>query len=314
MDLNLLRIFDAVFRERHLTRAARALSVTPSAVSHALRRMRNHLGDPLFEREGARMVPTAMCQRAAPALLDRLAQLRSLLNQWGRFEPRESTQTFRVGMRESVEPMVLPALCPSFFRAAPAASLVSLGFDRADLSRQLASRQVDVAVDVAFAAPAQVRHEPLLEDDLCLVVRRLHPFRRAPTLEQYRAASHVVVSARASGTVLEDVALAQFGIERHVSVRCRSYATALRLVEQSDDLLTIPTRIARDVGRSLAVARRPLPFRVPAVRLHIYWHASNDADPSNLWLRSLCHGSVSATVSKRVGKERRRVAKQVNPA
>jgi hypothetical protein len=87
MDLNLLRVFEAVFRERHLTRAARALSVTPSAVSHALRRLRDHLDDPLFGREGARMVPTAMCERAAPALLEQLSRLRSLLDQWGRFEP-----------------------------------------------------------------------------------------------------------------------------------------------------------------------------------------------------------------------------------
>ena len=298
MDLNLLRVFEAVFRERHLTRAARVLSVSPSAVSHALRRLREHLDEPLFVREGAKMEPTAMCQRAAPALLDELAQLRSLLDRWGRFEPRESTQTFRIGMSESVEPMLVPGLSPAFFRAAPAASLVSLGFDRADLSRRLASRQMDVAIEIVLATPPQVHHEPLLEDDLCVAVRRGHPLRRGPTLEQYRGARHVVVSARPSGTVLEDLALAQFGVERRVSVRCRSYATALRLVERSDDLLTIPTRIARDVGQSLAVLRRPLPVRLPSVHLHVYWHANSDADPSNLWLRNLMHKSVSAAVSK----------------
>jgi DNA-binding transcriptional LysR family regulator len=299
MDLNLLRVFEAVFRERHLTRAARALSVTPSAVSHALRRLRSYLDEPLFEREGARMVPTAMCERAAPALLDELAQLRSLLDRWGRFEPGESTQTFHLGMSESVEPMLVPGLWPSFVRAAPAASLVSVGFDRGDLPRRLALRQVDVAIEVPFATPAEVRHEPLLKDELCIVVRRLHPVRRAPTLEQYRGARHIVVSARATGSVLEDLALAQFGVERRVSVRCRSYATALRLVEQSDDFLTIPTRIARDVGHALAVVRRPLPVRLPSVHLHLYWHANSDAEPSNVWLRRLIHESASVAVSDR---------------
>jgi DNA-binding transcriptional LysR family regulator len=298
MDLNLLRVFEAVFRERHLTRAARVLSVTPSAVSHALRRLREHLDEPLFRREGARMEPTAMCQRAAPALFDELAQLRALLDRWGRFEAGESTQTFRVGMSESIEPMMVPGLTPAFFRAAPGASLVSLGFDRGDLARRLASRQMDVAIEIALATPPQVRHEPLLEDELCVVVRRGHPLRRGPNLKEYRGARHLVVSARPSGTVLEDLALAQFGIERRVSVRCRSYATALRLVEQSDDLLTIPTRIARDLGRLLAVARRPLPVGLPSVHLHLYWHANSDADPSNLWLRDLMHKSVSAAVSK----------------
>ena len=304
MDLNLLRVFEAVFRERHLTRAARALSVTPSAVSHALRRLREHLDEPLFRREGARMEPTAMCQRVAPALLAQLAQLRSLLDRWGRFEPRESTQTFRVGLSESVEPMLVPGFCPSFFRAAPAASLVSQGLDRTDLPRRLASRQVDVAIEVAFPTPPQVRHEPLLKDNLCVVVRRLHPVRRGLTLKQYCDARHIVVSARPSGAVLEDMALVQFGIERHVSVRCRSYVTALRLVEQSDDVLTIPTRVAQDLGRSLAVVRRPLPVQLPSVHLHVYWHANTDADPTNLWLRGLLHQSVSEAQSKRVGLRR----------
>jgi DNA-binding transcriptional LysR family regulator len=304
MDLNLLRVFEAVFRERHLTRAARALTVTPSAVSHALRRLREHLDEPLFQREGARMVPTAMCQRVAPALLEQLAQLRSLLDQWGRFDPRESTQTFRVGLSESVEPMLVPGFSPAFFRAAPAASLVSQAFDRTDLPRRLASRQLDVAIEIAIPTPPQLRHEPLLEDDLCVVLRRAHPVRRGPTLKQYCAARHVVVSARPAGAVLEDMVLVQFGIERRVSVRCRSYVTALRLAEQSDDMLTMPTRVAEDLGRSLAVARRPLPVKIPSLHLHVYWHANMDAEPSNLWLRGLLHQSVSEAQSKGGGLRR----------
>jgi DNA-binding transcriptional LysR family regulator len=302
MDLNLLRVFEAVFRERHLTRAARALSVTPSAVSHALRRLREQLDEPLFLREGARMVPTPMCQRVAPSLLEQLAQLRSLLDRWGRFEPRESIETFRIGLSESVEPMLVPGFSPSFFRAAPGASLVSQGFDRTDLSRRLASRQLDLAIEIAVPTPPQVRHEALLEDSLCVVLRRSHPVRRGLTLKQYCDARHVVVSARPSGAVLEDMVLAQFGIERRVSVRCRSYVTALRLAEQSDDLVTMPTRVAEDLGRSLAVVRRPLPVKIPSLHLHAYWHANMDGDPSNVWLRDLLHRSVSDAQSKRVSR------------
>jgi DNA-binding transcriptional LysR family regulator len=287
MDLNLLRVFEAVFRERHLTRAAHALSVTPSAVSHALRRLREYLDDPLFEREGSRMVPTATCDRTAPALLEQLARLRAILDQWGGFSPEECTQTFSIGMPESIEPFVLTALWPSFREAAPAASLLSVAFRRPELARKLAARQLDVAIDVAFATPAEVHHEPLLEAELCVVARGAPRSRRALTLEQYRDANHVVVSARSTGTVLEDVALAQFGVERHVSVRCRSYATGLRLAASSDDLLTIPTRLARGLGGGLRLVRLRLPVKLPAVRLHVYWHGNSDLDPTNLWLRNL---------------------------
>jgi DNA-binding transcriptional LysR family regulator len=306
MDLNLLRVFEAVFRERHLTRAARALSVTPSAVSHALRRLRDVVDDPLFQRESSRMVPTATCERTAPALLEQLAQLRALLDQWGRFAPEESTQTFHLGMPESVEPFVLASLWPSFRAAAPRASILSVAFRRAELARKLSLRQLDVAIDVAFAAPAEVRHEALVEDELCVVARRSRRAGRALTWERYRDARHIVVSARAAGSVLEDVALAQLGVERRVAVRCRSYATALRLVEASDDLLTMPARLALGLGETLSLVRLRLPAKLPPVSLHVYWHANSDADPSNLWLRGLMRRVASASGLRR--RDERRAA------
>ena len=92
---------------------------------------------------------------------------------------------------------------------------------------------------------------------------------------------------------MEDLALAQFGIERQVSVRCRSYVTALRLAEASDDLLTIPTQLAMGLGGSLDVVRLRLPVKVPPIRVHIFWHANHDLDPSNLWLRNLMRQLVT---------------------
>src|ERR1700740_640123 len=94
MDLNLLRVFEAVFQEANLTRAGDTLSLTPSAVSHAVRRLREVFGDPLFVRQGMSMVPTPACQRHAPALLDHLARMRQLMQQWGHFEPGDSRQAF----------------------------------------------------------------------------------------------------------------------------------------------------------------------------------------------------------------------------
>jgi DNA-binding transcriptional LysR family regulator len=135
--------------------------------------------------------------------------------------------------------------------------------------------------------PAEVRREKVLEDDLCVVTRRSRRSAGVLTLEQYRDARHIVVSARATGAVLEDHALAQFGIERRVSIRCRSYGTALRLAETSDDLLTIPMRLAMGLGGDMALVRLRLPVKTRLVRVYAYWHANSDRDPSNLWLRNL---------------------------
>lgn len=295
LDLNLLRVFDAVFRERHLTRAAQALALTPSAVSHAVRRLRDHVGEPLFVREGRSMLPTASCRRMAPQVLEHLAELRQLVDHWGRFDPASSNQAFRIGMPEAVEPMLLPGIQRAFAGTASNASLSSVGFERRGIARALASRQLDLVVDVALPVTEPVRHRPLLEDRFCVVVRADHPLGRRPTLAQYLAVRHVAVSTRAEGAVLEDSALLRLGVRREIAVRCQTYAAAFALVGQSDAAVTAPTLVAAQAGSSPALRRLPLPFEVPPVQLHLYWHANGEADPANTWLRSAVESGISAT-------------------
>ncbi len=300
LDLNLLRVFDAVFRERNLSRAAHALSLTPSAVSHAVRRLREHVGEPLFVRDGRSMVPTASCRRMAPQVVEHLAQLRQLVDHWGRFDPRTSTQAFRIGMPEAVEPMLLPGLQRAFAAAAPGASLASVGFERRRIERALASRQLDLVVDVALPVAEPVRHRPLIEDRFCVLVRADHPLGRRPTLAQYLAVRHVAVSTRAEGAVLEDNALLTLGIQRRIAVRCQTYAAAFALVGQSDAAVTAPALVAAEAGSSPALRRLPLPFEVPPVQLHLYWHANGEADPANTWLRTLAaEGIATAGIPRR---------------
>lgn len=293
MDLNLLRVFEAVFRERHLTRAAKVLALSPSAVSHALRRLREHLEDPLFAREGTAMVPTATCQRMAPALVEQLSQLRGLLHRWGAFAPSTTNLMFRMGMPDAIEPMLLPQIQGALAKTAPLAALASVTYKRSSLARELASRQIDLALDIAMPVQEPVRHRRILEDDFCLVVREGHPLRRRLTMGQYVAASHVLVSSRATGLVLEDHALLKLGIERRVMVRCQSYDSAFRLLAQSDHVLTAPQQLTGEVGKVHSLARRALPFKLPSVHLHLYWHAHADADPANMWLRRLVEEALA---------------------
>jgi DNA-binding transcriptional LysR family regulator len=287
LDLNLLRVFEAVFQERHLTRAAERLALTPSAVSHALRRLREHLGDPLFVRQANLMVPTPACQRLAPALFEQMARMRQLLQQWARFDPKATRQAFRIGMPESVEMMLLPALQQAFFRAAPEASFGSVSFERATLARLLAAGQLDAAIDVAQPIREPVRHAPLLQDDFCIVARKGHPLKRAPTLQQYLAARHVSVSGRSSGMVLEDAALQNLGLQRQVVMRCQNHTTAFSIVAASDYLLTVPVQLSHAVGGAHELRRWRMPFDLPKVQLHLYWHTNNDTDAASQWLRGL---------------------------
>ncbi len=285
VDLNLLPVFEAVYREQHLTRAAEALALTPSAVSHALRRLREQLDDSLFVRDGKLMRPTPSCQRLAPALLDQLARLRQLLQAWGQFDPALTRQRFRIGMPDPVELMLLPPLNQRLRQLAPLSFIASTHFDRSGLARALAAGQLDLAIDVALPLGEPVRHCPLLEDRFCLLTRAGQPASAAPTLADYLQARHVAVSSRATGMVMEDGALAHLGWQREVAVRCQNHTTAVRLVADSDLWLTLPERLADEIGPSPAVKRWPLPFSLPPVQLHLYWHAHHEGDPANDWLR-----------------------------
>ena len=294
IDLNLLRVFEAVVRERHLTRAADALALTPSAVSHALGRLREYLDDPLFVRQGTSMLPTPACERLAPELLETLARLRLQLQKWGRFDPLETRQTFRVGIPDAVELMLLPALQRLLSQRAPLASLASMAFERPNVPQMLAVGQLDAVIDVALPIRAPVRHQPLLEDDFCVIARKGGPLKRRPTLAQYLAAEHIAVSGRSQGLVLEDHALSAQGLERRVVLRCQNYISAFRALSGCDHLLTVPSRMGRDLGEAYGLRAWVAPFRVPPMQLHLYWHAGNHEDKANRWLRQLLADAVAA--------------------
>jgi DNA-binding transcriptional LysR family regulator len=287
LDLNLLKIFEIVYRERHLSRAAHSLALTPSAVSHALARLREHLNDELFVRDGRSMQPTATCLRMAPALLEQLAVLRQMLQQWGQFDPAETRQTFRLGMPDALEPLLLPALTRTLAERAPFAALASSPIDRKRMAGTLAAGQLDLVIDVALPVSEPLRHHPLLEDAFCILARTGHPFAQNISLESYLAAGHVAVSARSQGTVLEDVALLNLGLQRKITVRCQNYDTACRIARQSDCLLTMPARLARQIDTTRSLVLLALPFSLPPVQLHTYWHVNSDMDFANRWLRQL---------------------------
>lgn len=287
LDLNLLKIFEVVYRERHLSRAAQSLALTPSAVSHALARLRIHLNDELFVREGRTMQPSATCLRMAPALLEQLAGLRQMLQQWGLFDPAQTRQTFRIGMPDALEPLLLPALAAVLARQAPLAALASAPVERKRMASTLAAGNLDLVIDVALPASEPLRHQPFLEDGFCILARADHPIAQSMSMDAYLAAKHVAVSTRAQGTVLEDVALLNLGVQRHVAVRCQSYYSAFRMVQQSNCLLTMPAKLARKLDTAGALARLAPPFALPPVHLHMYWHVNSDMDGANSWLRQL---------------------------
>lgn len=287
-DLNLLRVFAAIYREGSVTRAAAKLNLTQPAISHALARLRALLGDPLFERRGRALVPTVMARSLADPVEEALGALESALGEAGRFEPQEARRRFVVGTRDVLEATILPALMRRIQAAAPSVELASVRADRRSLESGLASGAIDAALDVLLPLSAAIRHRRVETGRLVVVARRRHKaIGRSLDLRTYLAQEHILVSSRRQGGGIEDLELARLGLERRVRLRCQHYFAACRVAAESDLIVTMPERYARLVN-SPAFGTRilPLPIEARGLELYLYWHAGTDKDPAGRWLRA----------------------------
>ncbi|QRK06802.1 LysR family transcriptional regulator [Archangium violaceum] len=282
LDLNLFRVFDVIFRERNLTRAAEVLFLSQSAVSHALARLREQLEDPLFVRQGRGVTPTPLAERLAPGIQEALALLQQAVHRTRHFDARRDVGHVTLAMNDVLEPSLLPQLVSRLGERAPNVRVASVRLERARLERDLSSGRLDLAIDVAQPTGADLRHTLLLRDTFCVVSAR----RRKLDVSAYLAARHVTVSSRRTGLTLEDLVLSQQGYQREVAVRCQHYEAACRVVAGSDLLLTMPRRHAEAHKASLGIHLLPMPVVLPPVDLHLYWHRQVDGDPRSQWLRT----------------------------
>lgn len=281
LDLNLFRVFDIIYRERNLTRAAGILCLSQSAVSHAIGRLRGQLGDPLFVREGQGVVPTPLADRLWPDIQEALALFRQAVHRSQAFDPARDVTQVTLAMNDELEPSILPVLVSGLRAVVPELRVASVRLDRASLRADLAAGRLDCAIDIAQPVSPDLGHALLLQDDFVVVSRRPLMLDAA----SYLAARHVTVSSRRTGRAVEDLGLARLGLEREVVMRCQHYEAACRIVADSDLLLTLPRRQAEAINRAVGNVVLELPVPLAGIELHLYWHRQREADPANRWLR-----------------------------
>ncbi|MEQ1439747.1 LysR family transcriptional regulator [Fontimonas sp. SYSU GA230001] len=286
IDLNLLVVLDAIFSEGGITRAGEKLHLTQPAISHALGRLRELFGDPLFVREGRRMVPTPLARSLTQPVRRALHSLEVALNEVQQFDAATTQRHFNIAVRDVLEAMVLPPLMVEVARDAPSVDISAIRADRRTLESELASGGLDAALDVLLPVSEDVRHQRISMDRLVVVARRNHPAtRKAFDLAAYLRAHHVLVSSRRSGPGLEDVELNRQGLRRRIRLRCQHYFAACRVVSETDLLLTMPERYARIANKQFGNRILSFPMQMPSMDAYLYWHASVDNDPANRWLR-----------------------------
>ena len=283
-DLNLFVVFDAIYTEGSLTRAAKVLNLTQPAVSHALGRLRERLGDPLFVRQGSRMVPTARARAMVSPVRHALGGFQRCLSDEGGFDASDAERTVVLGLRDGLEGCLLPPLMAQLMEEAPGIRLQSLTIRRRQMPTELASGRLDLACDVMLALPETIEHVPVLSGPMVVMMREGHPLAAGMDLPAYLAAQHVLVSSRREGPGLEDFGLARQGYRRHIRLRCQHYQAAISTVQNTDLLLTLPATLAGRLSRERMVLQ-PFPADLADLEMHLYWHRDQAGDPAHRWLR-----------------------------
>ncbi|WP_198969956.1 LysR family transcriptional regulator [Xylophilus sp. ASV27] len=299
-DLNLLRVFDEVMAERSLTRAARNLSLTQPAVSNALRRLREALGDELVRRSGQAMEPTPRATAIWPDVREALRQLQRSLGPEV-FDPAHTEATFVLAMADATAAVVMPGLVDLLETGAPGIQIRVKPLATRDPRRLLADEAADMAIGYFPAVMADLAagqqsgedasylHQRLYHGEYVCVMRRGHPLAALPdaefTIERYCAARHMLVSfsGRAYGFI--DEALALLGHKRRVAVTVNQFFTAGKIVAQSDMLTVLPQHFIGATGLADEIVWRELPFPVPAVHVDALWHRRHQPARAHEWLR-----------------------------
>lgn len=285
-DFNLLITLDAVLAEGSVTRAAKRLGLSPSAMSRALQRLRDTTGDPLLVRAGRKMEPTPRALALRVQVSELVQEALLVLHPAEKLDPLHLVRTFTLRTRDGFAENFGPGLIARVGEQAPG---VHLRFvqkpdkDAAALRDGVADLETGV-VDQASAP--EMRTLALFSDRFIGVVRKGHPLcKGAITAERYAQGRHIGLALRGNDKGAIDEALAALALQRDIVATVGGFATALAFARGSDLIATVPERHTgklRDGMLSFA-----LPFEVAPMTISLLWHPRLDADQAHRWLRAL---------------------------
>jgi DNA-binding transcriptional LysR family regulator len=285
IDLNLLRLFDAVYRHGNVSRAAESLDLTQPAASHGLTRLRLLIHDPLFVRSAGGVRPTPRADRLAEAVRSALATIEQALGESAAFEPLQSRRTFRLHMSDIGEGRFLPELMAMLRREAPGVRIETMPLPRAGIMEALDNGRIDFAFGF-LPMVKDTQKVQLLKDRYIVLLRKGHPFARRRSrgkalLDDLRRLEFVAVRTHADTLRI----LQLLSLEDRVRLTTEHFMVLPSIVKATDLAVVMPRNIAQgfaDDGGHVIV-EPPFPLRDFAVALH--WSRRFETDPGNRWLR-----------------------------
>ena len=288
LDLNLLRVFDAVARERHVTRAAEKLNLSQPAVSNALTRLRAALGDELFLRRPGGVEPTALALSLAGPVAEVLDRLRQTLSVHAPFDPATTERIFTVAFSEYAESVLAPALLEAMGQQAPRALLAIRHADRTNALDLLETGEAEMAVAVLPDPPALYTRLLLLPEVFVTVMRPDHELAAGEmTLERFTRVPHLLHSPNGSRDGALDQPLRAAGFPRRLGAVVAHLGAVPEILARTDMVMTLSSRLAQKLAEAHGLVLRPCPVEIEHLRLSLVFHRRFEADAGHAWLRRL---------------------------
>ncbi|SDD85509.1 DNA-binding transcriptional regulator, LysR family [Cupriavidus sp. YR651] len=307
-DLNLLKVFEAIYEERNLVLAGKRLHLTQSAVSHALRRLRELVGDELFVRMGKGMVPTARAMSMAPTLLDSIRRIESALGTEP-FSPSQSRRKFVIAANDYVTEVIVAPLSRELQKMAPGVDLVIRPSTRLDLAEQIDLGRIDIAIGIFSQIPPRLNSCALMSQGESILMCNGHPAsRRKLRLDDLTKYPLVTLSVggqeegAVGGFIVErglarqsemfdrralEEALLAFGEAPRLRVTVPHALAIPAMLRKTDMLSIVPASLALALADRGGLVRRAPPYPSRTETMRAVWHDRDDDDVGHAWLREM---------------------------
>lgn len=285
-DLNLLVIFDAIYREKNLTRAGQRLNLTQPAISHALNRLRSAFDDRLFIRHGHQMAPTSLADDLNRNIKQILDLADRTLGERGAFNPESSHRQFNIGIQDYPMLVVLPKLMKTIKPLAPRIGIRIYNFNMEARKAALEDGKVELVLGIKQSFNSNIYQQYLFKDKLVCILRKDHPhIGNTLTLTQYLAAEHIALAVSDYGEETIDRVLKKTGQHRNIRYTVEQETAIPRLVSTTDYLANVAESVAKEYIKWLPIKIRPVPEMQHQFELYQFWHIRNHMDPAHEWLR-----------------------------
>jgi len=284
-DLNLVRLFLALWELRNVTAAAERLNLTQPAASHALKRLRAHFSDPLFTRVGKSMVPTEAAERLYVPFSMSIGMLRDTMTSHGSFDPASSSRLFTLAMSDISETYVLPRVLGPLSVQAPGLRLCSVQLDAQEIEVKLRAGQVTLAIGyLPRLEEPEFESTFLLKDRFVCLMRRGHPAAGVRMrAEDLAGLDFVEVAHHATGYQMVRTVLEEIGVKRTTRAQIEHFSVLPEIVRASDLVAIYPASTSARLIETGEFTAQELPFDLPSIDVCAHFHSSFRNDPGVMW-------------------------------